>query len=308
LGKLFCLAYSFSLINGTLDYAWVRGYWNSITLKRLKEKNITSVYDINSSITAQRKLCGMNSFITRMYEKTRFIGLLYADIVRVHNTRLKNYLISKFGQKIPDMQKKIFVIPIPIRISEYRMKNDFKFRKPSIVFIGGVQKWQGLEYLIKSIGMLDIPEVTLTLYSPPIPKNIVRMIQGERIEDKIERRFISHDALINILPGYDILVIPRPSNEVTNIATPIKMIEAMACGLPIVATDVNGINEYVRHKHHAYLVRPNDPWALAEGIMEVIRDPELAKHIGRQARRLAEEKFDEKVVSTNIENVIEQMH
>jgi len=134
------------------------------------------------------------------------------------------------------------------------------------------------------------------------------MIQGKRIEDKIERRFICHDALVDMLPGHDILVIPRPSNQVTNITTPIKMIEAMACGLPVVATDVGGINEYVTHKQHAYLVRPNDSRALAEGITEVISDPELAKQMGRQARRLAEERFDEKIVSIDIRNVIERMH
>jgi glycosyltransferase involved in cell wall biosynthesis len=71
---------------------------------------------------------------------------------------------------------------------------------------------------------------------------------------------------------------------------PVSLLEAMAAGKPIVATRVGGIPEAVTDRRECLLVEPGDAKALADGIMELIRKPDLAAELGRRAgeRVLAE--------------------
>jgi glycosyltransferase involved in cell wall biosynthesis len=78
---------------------------------------------------------------------------------------------------------------------------------------------------------------------------------------------------------------------------PKVLIEAAACGRPIVATDVRGCREVVRHGENGLLVPPRDPKALAEALRVLIQDPDLRARMGRRGRQIAESDFSvEKVV------------
>lgn len=68
-------------------------------------------------------------------------------------------------------------------------------------------------------------------------------------------------------------------------------IEAMACGLPVVATQVGGVPEVVEHGVTGILVPSGDPAALASAILRLARDPQLRIEMGRRGRERAEERF-----------------
>lgn len=73
---------------------------------------------------------------------------------------------------------------------------------------------------------------------------------------------------------------------------PNVLLEALAMGLPVVATRVSGIPELVRHGHNGLLVEPDAPLALAEGIAGLLADPERAQLLGRCGRATVCEHFD----------------
>ena len=77
--------------------------------------------------------------------------------------------------------------------------------------------------------------------------------------------------------------------------TPVSVIEAMACGLCIVSTDVGGIPYLLDNEVNALLVPPNDPKAMASAISRILSDPGLAQFLSSNARKKAEE-FDWDVV------------
>jgi glycosyltransferase involved in cell wall biosynthesis len=73
--------------------------------------------------------------------------------------------------------------------------------------------------------------------------------------------------------------------------SPVSILEAMACGLCIVSTDVGGIRYLLEHETNALLVPPNNPAAMAEAIKRILTEPQLGQRLSRNARRKAEE-FD----------------
>jgi len=77
------------------------------------------------------------------------------------------------------------------------------------------------------------------------------------------------------------------TNRIDN--TPVSVIEACALGLPIVATRVGGISDLLTHNESALLVPDNDDRAMAEAILQLLRDPDLAARLSAGGRRIAEQ-------------------
>lgn len=73
---------------------------------------------------------------------------------------------------------------------------------------------------------------------------------------------------------------------------PNVLVEAMACGVPVISTRVSGIPELIEHGADGLLVEPAGIVAIADGIERLLRDPELASRLGRAGRRKVERLFD----------------
>jgi glycosyltransferase involved in cell wall biosynthesis len=67
--------------------------------------------------------------------------------------------------------------------------------------------------------------------------------------------------------------------------------EAMFCGLPVVATRVGGLVNIVRDGETGILIPPGDPWAIANALATLARDPELARRMGHAGLKRARERF-----------------
>jgi glycosyltransferase involved in cell wall biosynthesis len=73
---------------------------------------------------------------------------------------------------------------------------------------------------------------------------------------------------------------------------PNVMVEAMACGVPVVSTKVSAIPELVTSGSNGLLVPPEDPRAVADALLRLHRDPELARRLGAQAVATVRARFD----------------
>jgi len=73
---------------------------------------------------------------------------------------------------------------------------------------------------------------------------------------------------------------------------PISVLEAMAAGLPVVASRVGGIPELVVDGETGLLVPPRDPQAMAAALRRLVDDPDLRRRLGAAGRARAEELFD----------------
>jgi len=85
----------------------------------------------------------------------------------------------------------------------------------------------------------------------------------------------------------DVVVLPSLCE-----GTPLVLLEAMACGKPVVATRVGGIPEIVEHGKDGILVRPKDVKGLSKAILTLLEDPGLCEEMGRKARERVVKEFD----------------
>ncbi|MFH1331457.1 MAG: glycosyltransferase family 4 protein, partial [Actinomycetota bacterium] len=97
----------------------------------------------------------------------------------------------------------------------------------------------------------------------------------------------ARDDVARMLAAADLFVLPSLTEALPTVVT-----EAMAAGLPIVATTVGGIPEMVHHGEAALLVPPADPGALAAAVCRLLANPRQAAAMGRSGRRLVAARFD----------------
>lgn len=104
---------------------------------------------------------------------------------------------------------------------------------------------------------------------------------------------VSHDELSDLFAAHDVFVAPcviDASGRRDGI--PNTVIEAMAAGMPVIASNINALPEVVQDKKTGILVPERDPEALASAIVELAGRPEYAASLGKNGQKLASDFFD----------------
>ncbi len=95
------------------------------------------------------------------------------------------------------------------------------------------------------------------------------------------------------LAGADLFVLPSvvaPNGQMEGV--PVALMEALACGLPTVATRISGVPELVRHGQTGLLAEPDDVRALREALRLTVADPAGALERAQAGRRLVESEYE----------------
>jgi glycosyltransferase involved in cell wall biosynthesis len=172
-----------------------------------------------------------------------------------------------------------------------------------VAFVGRIVRHKGILELIEAmslvrdkmpsakllvIGEKSFPDVAIKRVVEPL---IQEAIEGGGLRDAI--RFTGfRDDVPRLLRAVDLMVLPSRGGE----GMPRSIIEAMATGLPVVATNVRGSREEVVHGETGLLVPPRDSHRLAIAILEVLSNPTLAAEMGNRGRQRALELYDERLV------------
>jgi glycosyltransferase involved in cell wall biosynthesis len=116
------------------------------------------------------------------------------------------------------------------------------------------------------------------------------MIEAWQKEGTIE--WLGHvDDMPKLYASVDLVVLPSYREGL-----PKSLIEAAACGLPLITTDVPGCREVVTNEENGLIVPARDSRALAAAIARIADNPELASRLGRAARENAQQQFDVSIV------------
>lgn len=122
----------------------------------------------------------------------------------------------------------------------------------------------------------------------------------------LEKEVVFHDVesdIAQLVHWFDMVVLPSSIREGLGLA----LIEGMAAGKPVVGSNLGGIPEVVDDGVNGYLVEPKDSKALADAIIKVIVDKDMAAEMGIKGRQKVEEKFSNKAMLMNVMNIYEEL-
>ena len=105
----------------------------------------------------------------------------------------------------------------------------------------------------------------------------------------------TRDELLTLLSSADLFVLASLQEGL-----PIALVEAMALGLPCIATDINAIPEAIVDGVSGVLVPPSDPTELANAISHLMDDPEARRRLGAAAKQAAYAKFNEREMASRM--------
>ena len=98
---------------------------------------------------------------------------------------------------------------------------------------------------------------------------------------------VPHDQVERYYGLIDILAYPRKRMRLTDLVTPLKPLEAMAQGRMLVASDVGGHRELIRHGETGFVCGSRGPWTLAVALEHLLRDRARRMQMGLAARQAA---------------------
>ena len=165
-------------------------------------------------------------------------------------------------------------------------------KTPVIMYLGGFRPIKGPSYFLKAIeNISDRKKDIKALFVGGVgPLDILYREYFTRTLKTLERRGslvtiggISHVELPEYYSAVDAIVVPSLYD-----AFPKVILEAMACGTPVIASNVGGVPEIVSNRETGLLVKSANPDELTESIIEIVSNPELRERISAKARKLIE--------------------
>jgi glycosyltransferase involved in cell wall biosynthesis len=130
------------------------------------------------------------------------------------------------------------------------------------------------------------------------------LYEGQAIicEEAVVKFYGERRDVIDLLEESDIFVNPSYSEGL-----PTSVMEAASVGLPIIATDVGGTNEIIKHMKSGLIIPPHQPWLIAESLKVLLKDETAAKTMGLMARNTVMSKFNWDVITKQYENLIKEV-
>ncbi|WP_243711070.1 glycosyltransferase [Actinomadura sp. KC216] len=164
-----------------------------------------------------------------------------------------------------------------------------------IVYVGALQPWQGLDVLTRAFARLaDLPDLRLVICAS-VPerraKPARRLAERLGVAGRIDWRFmLPHREIAAWLAHAEVSVAPLTgcARNLDQGCAPLKVIESMAAGVPVVASDLPAVRELMADGEHGRLVPADRPAELARAVRILLEYPDEAAAMGRRARRRVE--------------------
>lgn len=213
----------------------------------------------------------------------------HADAIAVEGEIQANEISQKFG--IPT--EKFVLIPDGLNLDEinsYLKKQ--KFTRESLgldtadvvlVNVNRLVKNKGVNYLIDALKILNekIDARLILVGTGPEESSIKAQIRNLGLENKVLHfKNIPDEDKFQLIALADISVTPTLFEGL-----PIVILEAMACGKPIVASNVTEVPQVVKHGVNGFLVPPRDPGAIARAVLEIY-ERKLVNKMGSESKRI----------------------
>ena len=161
-----------------------------------------------------------------------------------------------------------------------------------ILFVGRLEKVKKLDWFLKIFKTLITNHqspITLKIIGKGSQENKLKyLVKKLDLADKV--KFVGQllqNEIINYYYNSDIIVLPSISESFGKV-----LVEANACGKPVVATATTGAKEIIQDGINGFLVPIGDAEKMSDKILELLNNPKIAAQMGENGRKLVMEKFD----------------
>ena len=245
----------------------------------------TTVVTYHSDIVRQRRLGALFQPIL-LHFLTQADAIIATSPVYVQSSKI----LSKFRQKCR-------LVPLGVDLSRFDGKSEGELSAAAIrklhgerllLFIGKFRYYKGLHILIEA--MKDVEAKLLLIGEGYQEHELRRQVHSSGLDGKI--RFLgelSDEATSAYLKACDVFVLP---SVMRSEAFGVVLLEAMACGRPVISTDLGTGTSFVNeHQKTGLVIPPNDAKALARAITHLLECPELGDTYGRTGQQRVQSQF-----------------
>lgn len=207
-------------------------------------------------------------------------------VVVILSSRMRGYLAAH-DLHLPNVQ----LIPNGVDITRFYPSSagiPIAERERVVVCVSRLSHEKGIDVLLQAWHLVhkQFPQAKLIIVGiGPLQTQLERMAQALGIADSVEFAGFQSDIPAQLHRG-NLAVLPSHWEGMPN-----AVLEAMACGLPCVATRVSGSEDIIQHGVNGVLVEPGDYESMAEALLTLLRDPALAQKYGRAARARVEQHY-----------------
>lgn len=284
------------LRQGSWDVFWFRSPWEGWAAQRTDFQGVR-VYEAHGFPSME-----LPHHFPDLREQSQFLGrLAYEEQILLTSAR-RVLTPSQTGLRFLRTRgvapEQVVVIPNTVP-EEAFLERQYQVSQPlRLIYTGTLAPWQGLDLLLEALlhlkNKLEFRLELVGTRKGRWTRPLRALAQQMRVRSHIEFSgpFPLPELRERLLQA-DIAMVPLPADPRNTVqgCCPIKLVEFMAAAMPIVSTRLPVVEELVRHQESAWLVRPNSPWALAQGILHLAQDASLRQRLGEEARTQARSRF-----------------
>lgn len=178
--------------------------------------------------------------------------------------------------------EQIYICPYGVDTSKFYRKA-LKIRTESepirFVFVGGTKQLKGLSYMLQAFQKVDHTKATFTIIGAD---NLYEKLKGKYAKDVNFAGMILHDKMPEVLQDYDVMVFPSLGEGFS-----LSMVEAMACGLPVISSTNTGANDFIENSKNGFIVPIQDADAIADKMQWFMNHREEIPRMGKNAIKTA---------------------
>ncbi len=285
--------------NPEINIAHFRSAWDGFYLAQAKDRfGYRTVFEVNGlpSIELKYHYPGLEDQpVLAKIKAQEQAALAAADAIVCVSGVTRDYLASLGARP-----EKITVIPNGVDVDLFapQPQSAGQGSSPTLVYIGTLADWQGLGVLIEAMQLvLARHEARLRIVGPGRSherKEMRRRIRKMGLEEVISvEEALPYAEIPALLAQADMCIAPLTFNDrnVIQGCCPIKVIEYMACGRPLVASNLPVVRELVREGLDGLLCTPGDPASLARCILQLLEEPALGARLAQAAAERARDRF-----------------
>jgi glycosyltransferase involved in cell wall biosynthesis len=268
------------------------------------------------------KICGCPVIISSRRDmgilRRRKHSLAYPIVNRVFDKvlsvsdQVRNFAIEQEklpGAKIETLYNGIDIAETDSLAQAYEARRSFSIPQgsPVVTLVANVRRVKGIDVLVRAAAILvaHLPQIRFVIAGKVLEeatmKDLFRLIS----DLKLDNNFLFLGAIENphpLLAESDVFVLPSRNEGFSN-----ALIEAMAAGLPCIATRVGGNAEALQEGVNGFLIDSEDHETLAERLLQVLRDPQAARRMGRRARETAVERFSMSAMVDRLMDIYDEL-